>query len=53
MISLCPDLLYSLKIWCVKNVQNFTDVPQGDWILKWMSTIFLITPRISYGNTGL
>ena len=25
MINWCHNLLYSLKIWCIRNVQNFTD----------------------------
>ena len=29
MISLYLNLLYSLNIWCLRHVQNFTDVPEG------------------------
>ena len=29
MMSIYPNFLYSLKILCLRNVQNFIDVPYG------------------------
>ena len=46
MISIYPYFLYSLKIWCLRNVQNFIEIPWGVLILSRQSTNFLITPRI-------
>ena len=44
MISIYPNLLYSLKLWCLKNAQNSSIIRGFD--LKRQSTNFLITLRI-------
>ena len=36
--SLRPNFLYSLNAWCVRNVQNCTDVPQGG--LNFIETVY-------------
>ena len=46
MKSIYPNLLYSFKILCLRNVQNFIYVHEGVSISWRQSANFLITPPI-------
>ena len=45
IINICYNLLWCLKLRCLRNVQIFIDLFWGVLILQRQSTNFLITPR--------